>query len=738
MRLHPTFYAWICIFILHIPAHSNDQVLMGDASRVSKEEVLQRPLHRLPDLAAMDLAELRAFFAVVPKAGKDCASFVTVPSMDLAEPVKDLVLEYIDLNRSGAHQKQYQMAIDDTLDVPRSGYLIFEERGETPLWSHRESWWISLDDAALYYFSESIPHKHTEVAPEAPVLRFAVLDLAEEVRDQLASMVWYLSQVRSEPVGEVVGEAGTEFGVYDAQAQLTLVDREEFQVIYQAERWLEMAHPIQERWQFDYSPALSASLASEYLHVHGGRVLREQAGMEPIQLMGWSSAMGSDELLPQASAAREKAFVRLLGLLRNGSAPDGFLYTAARLVGETGFDQWREELGQMLKDRLSDRDGKGRVQIAEEELLRAGRTIELSAGKVHATGLAELAVEGLEFSTWAVMQINALEAGEQAVALKHAWEMADVLDRGWVFQWIAGLDPSLAKQMYASLDNEEKLPLAAFYYTKLVMPPALKEPSVSVLMEKVLLSTELLPDVKIAAIAACSNAMYVGAHPTFYEVLERVMESADRELVLGGSAVYRAALIAAMEYPQFTEKLPDMLADLEHVGLEVDDEMEVLSAFLDFAIHRDASIRSEVSAYCERRLLNAPGMVERRIELLIQYEYFELISILERMATRDQEESQSVLARMGLMAQSYPVGRYSYHSARYARCLAADLPCAARSRVWAAMALEHPVLFFDEGVTELGESLLKLIDADVPERSALIDAMRQEGCPRLRALVQLE
>ena len=128
------------------------KLLKGDKP-VTREEVMARPLHSLPDFTSMTMEQMLHFFSRgKTKKGKDERGFATVypKGMKNLSP-KEAALAYAEVNRTSVHKKNYQLVVDDRHKVapPKQGWLVYTQHSASCYTFIQWLWALNLDDPCL-------------------------------------------------------------------------------------------------------------------------------------------------------------------------------------------------------------------------------------------------------------------------------------------------------------------------------------------------------------------------------------------------------------------------------------------------------------------------------------------------------------------------------------------------------------------------------------------------------------
>ena len=718
----PRFVALLFgLFCVPVGALELPAVLTDQHQRAVRSEVLARPVHQLPDFASLSDAALAEFFALGKTEGLvEASPALEIPSAGEVEANVQSALDYLDRNRSADHKKKYRLVVDRVPALPKEGFLVFQQSGEGPGELSRELWVVPIVGQRMVYFSEAQSQGDAMEAIEPSAFKLGVFAVENEVRDRMVAMLWNLAHVKSELAGASGGV--NEPGVYDGVADLSWHDGTVERSIYSASRWFTLEGNMGQRWTGPISSDVAATWSGEFLSEHGGRLLSQRCGVEPIHFMRWASSAYSEVDGGQTIEQRELALKKLMGLVELGQVPDVLVCAAAKLTMSGPYEDWRSILKSEVQKRMS---------VGENaSLLAAERALELAEAKVSAELLAPLMADGGDYSAWANEQLAKADAGLQLEVYYKLWELSD--QAPWVLRHMAEQYPEQSRAMYfGAADLAQQM---AVFVEFLANEDELKQGQ---------LIDQLIRRLNDRTVDAAEKARLLGVfacdrvalnHPESFEFLTQWMRSVDSAGGLDVSLLYSEAFKSALAYPQAGKQFADMLLKLEHVAIEPNDEKQLLEAICSFAIAGD--LRADLVSYLERRLLNNAGCVDVLVHVIMKYDVQELAPVLARMATRGSDEAQSVLAVTGLSGDRYPSGNFSFHLARQSRVLWEAVDGGQKPRVLGALAQAKSDLFFDEKPTVLGERVLEFLRTKTQGAQSLELKLEQSGSENLKALLK--
>lgn len=778
-----------------------DEEEIEKVETVTSEEVMARPLHPLPDLATMDMDGILAFFDLSnTEKDPDEKGFPVVfpKGLERMRP-QDAALAYAEANRDAGHRAQYQLAVDDrqAVQVPRDGWLVYSQHSASCYTYIEKLWAISLEASCLVYCTNS-RHGVVGANPYLDEVGYdiRVIDLEPGEARFLADMLWWLDRIRSRVLEKGVDSHSGQSSA-DGGCSLYWHQRSKVVPYYTDQvRWFGFSAGPSSRWEGDYSREVCGNLAGDFCEGYIPRLLGERwsrsADLKHRNLTTSDQERLKQRHDEQAVEAVRHAFEKVFEMHRKGSVPAELLGWVARASGDLGLKALKPSLfalQQSLGERSAQEreyealckqlEGKELPQRFAEKMTPAERALEkqfdrqfeletalrydfrsylrprlrVSLEKIELISrpgrLVDKALSGKGDAYWAQKELRRRYPEEYADVLMEMLRRApDEKRKEQAMELLLAFSPEKGLELFGEMDEGEK----AYFCLSFIGLIKKHRPGMMPRMLRWVSAKASDPETswqhRHRAVRYLTPEYFADHEEVVYPLLMRIAKEKPVKSEGYSPHPHSACITSLASWTRAGQEWSILKKLAASRTGDSWNEEELMEALASLSTRCGPDARKEVQAIVESRLLNGSGLVDSRIEFIVELGYRECLPLIERMATRSAEESQSRWAVSGRGSGSFATGRGSYHAARHARAMWREWPPEVQARVWAAKAVVSPEWFVKhsgaEGVDELnrlGHLLVEMLrkQAGVKEwflnRSKLQESWYPEQVEALRGFV---
>lgn len=721
-----------------------------DSVPTTRDEVMSRKLHPLPNFSTMTMDQLLEFFSRgQSQTDRDDKGFKTVfpAGMEKLSP-KMASLLYVDSNRNAAHKRQYQLAVDDRGGVspPDKGWMVYTQHSAVCYTSIKWLWAINIEKSCLLYWSRSA---NGGVGSNPFLDEFGydirIIHLKPSEAKYLTGVLWWLDRVRSQklyPTSNGWMRSDYSYSSADGSCSLySFCNRKGKSHFSYLTRWFGFNEGLASYWDRDYDKAVCGNFCGDFCQLFIPQYLGERWSRYAA-LKHRNLCTSDEERMKVRHSANQldaiiKSFKEVFEMNVKTKVPAEVMNEIARACGNLGIVELKEELKKLkasikppsalelkvvkLEAMLVGKkrpyiyeDGefekeKLEKQFVELDKLKNVLRLDFDASLREALDeplaqlvilqdpnkLVSVALGNTPTRFWAQSQLRRGYPSRYADVLLKEVERADRVElKEQAIELLISFSPEIAVKMLAGMNKKDKqfycLSLARLYHDRI-------PDQMGVMLKWVI---EKASNKKTAwrhrhdAVRLLVPSIFPQHEKEIYPLLVAI---ASEKVVDSGDAYnphpHSICIQSLVQWPRAQEewKRIKKLSSLRNGHSW--DESSIRLALVSLSANCGPVVRKEVQSLVEERLLNGMGLVESQLEFIFEHGYRECLPLIERMATKDAKEVQHRRAVMGRSQSSFPTGRYSYHAARQLRALWGKTEGLAQARVWAVKALQNPEVF---------------------------------------------